>query len=156
MGTDSGSGTIGVDGASIEIIRVGSDVYFKADEAFWTSTAGAAAANLFNGKWVKIPATTQGFDSFAQLSKVKDFMTGLFGSASGKVELVGTTDYEGQSAYELSDSDGTLYIAAEGEPYPVALVGKNDQSLTFSDWNAPLDVQAPPSADVVDLGQLQG
>ena len=158
MGTDSGSGTIDVGGMTISIIRVGSDVYFSADDAFWTSTAGPAAAKLFSGKWVKIPATTQGFDSFAQLSKVKSFMSGLFGDSgsNANVEYVGTTDFQGQSAYQLSDPKGTLYIAAEGEPFPLGLTGAKDQALTFSDWNAPLDVQAPPSADVVDLGQLQG
>ena len=51
----------------------------------------------------------------------------------------------------------TLYIATEGEPYPAQVQSDTGQgALDFLEWNQPVDVQAPPPDQVVDLAKLTG
>jgi hypothetical protein len=51
----------------------------------------------------------------------------------------------------------TLYVATEGEPYPVQVQSDTGQgALDFLDWNEPVDVQAPPPDQVVDLSKFTG
>jgi hypothetical protein len=46
----------------------------------------------------------------------------------------------------------TLYVATEGEPYPVQAQSDTGQgALDFLEWDEPVDVQAPPLDQVVDL-----
>jgi len=51
---------------------------------------------------------------------------------------------------------GTLYVAASGTPYPVALVksGNSAGSIEFSNWNQSVTLTAPKGA--LDLSQFGG
>jgi hypothetical protein len=54
-------------------------------------------------------------------------------------------------------SNETLYVATEGEPYPVQAHSHTGRgALDFLDWNKPVDVQAPQPDQVVDLSKLTG
>jgi hypothetical protein len=51
----------------------------------------------------------------------------------------------------------TVYVAAEGAPYPVQVQSDTGQgALDFLDWNEPVDVQAPRPDQVVDLSKFTG
>jgi hypothetical protein len=51
----------------------------------------------------------------------------------------------------------TLYVATEGQPYPVSAQSNTGQGgLDFLNWNKPVDVQAPPPDQVVDLSKFTG
>ena len=85
----------------------------------------------------------------------------LFKSLStshGKLANHGEKTYKGQSAVAIVDTTkgGTLYVAASGTPYPVALVktGKSAGSIEFSDWNQPVTLTAPTGA--LDLSKFGG
>ena len=48
---------------------------------------------------------------------------------------------------------GKLYVAAEGTPYPVAIVGgKNRGEIRFDSWNESVSIVAPKGA--VDLQKI--
>ena len=66
-----------------------------------------------------------------------------------KIENKGETDYKGQKAVEIRDTtqNGSLYVAAEGTPYPIALAGGKQQGdVTFAEWNADEPIAAPKDA----------
>ena len=52
---------------------------------------------------------------------------------------------------ESSDSS-TLLVALDGPPYPVRIEAKvpTTDPPTFSDWNVPVTITAPPPDQVVD------
>ena len=156
----SGKGATGhltLDGANVNLIEVGGYVYISAGEAFYKALGGTAAAQLLRGKWLKVPTSTSGFGSIASLTNLDSLLGGTL-SAHGAITKGSTTTVDNQAVIGLVDSakQGTLYVATTGTPYPVAIVktGTNGGKISFSEWNQPVTLTAPPNA--VDLTQLQG
>ncbi len=149
-----GKGTISEAGLSFEIIRVGDTAYVKGSDAFLQQFAGAAASQLLHGKWLKGSATSGQFAALAPLTDVaKLFKSAL--ASHGKLENKGETKYQGQKVVAIEDTTqgGTLYLAATGTPYPVALVGGKQQgSISFDKWDETVTITAPQNA--IDLSTL--
>src|ERR1700722_19857973 len=57
VANQGGEGTMSQNGLSFQIISVDQTVYLNGSPACWQHFGGAAAAQLFNGKWLKAPAT---------------------------------------------------------------------------------------------------
>jgi hypothetical protein len=94
------------------------------------------------GKWIKTPPG----DDNGLTPDVDDFVVADDHYTKGEV-----TEYEGQPAITLVDTDGTkLYISLVGEPYPLALVSA-EGTLTFSDFGEDLTIEIPSADDVIDL-----
>jgi hypothetical protein len=151
-----GTGHLEVNGFSVEIVRVGNTAYFKGDNDFWAQFGGAAAAALFKDKWVSAPADSGDLASLTPLTDISQLFDGILGQ-HGKLEKGGETDVNGTPAIKVEDTeqDGTLYVATEGEPYPLKLEGGDQKgSIEFEDWDKSYDFDAPE--DAVDLGQLAG
>src|SRR6478609_10024791 len=58
-------GHLALEGLGFDIIEVEKAFYMKGSTAFYTKVAGAAAAQLLQGKWLKVPTTTGEFASLA-------------------------------------------------------------------------------------------
>jgi hypothetical protein len=154
VGNAEGKGHLEESGLGFDIVRVGDVVYIKGGSAFLKKFAGAGAAALLHDKWLKGPATTGQLASLASLTDKKQFFQGVLGQ-HGKVENKGETDYHGTKAVEIRDTTqgGSLFVAATGTPYPVALQGGKQQGdITFADWDAGETIAAPKGA--VDLSSL--
>lgn len=157
IGANDASGSISLGGLGFDIIRVGGTNYIRGSDAFYKHYAGAAAAFL-HGKWLKFPASSH---QFAQLNAFTN--TGAFfkqiAAKHGKLVNQGATTYRGQPVVAIHDTtkDATLYVAADGKPYPVAVVrtgGGKSGTITFGDWNKSFSVSAPKGA--VDISSLGG
>ena len=150
------TGELSQNGSSFKVILVGGTAYISGSPAFYRSLGGSAAAQLFNGKWLKAPATTGEFASISQLADMRKLidttLAGHGGLAKGSVTVV-----NGQKAIAINDTSkaGTLYVATTGEPYPVQLSkgGSESGKITFEDWNKPVSIAAP--ANAVDLAELK-
>ena len=56
-------------------------------------------------------------------------------------------------AIEDTTKGGTLYVAARGAPYPVAIVGgKGRGAIAFDRWNESASIEAPKGA--IDMSAL--
>jgi hypothetical protein len=153
-----GKGTLAEQGLSFQLVRVGDKVYVKGSDAFYKQVAGPAAAALLHDKWLQGSATTGQFASLAELTDIAKLFDAALGSP-GKLENDGETTYKGQKVVAIKDASkkGTLYVAATGTPYPVAIVGAssgNSGAVTFGNWNESVSVSAPKGA--VDLGSIGG
>jgi hypothetical protein len=151
-----GKGTMSESGLRFDIVRVGKNAYIKGSDAFLKKFAGDAGAQLLRGKWLKGSATTGDLAALAPLTDTAKLFNGALGS-HGKLENKGETEYKGQKVVAIEDTSqgGTLYVAATGEPYPVAIVGgKQKGTITFDRWNDSVSIEVPKGA--VDLGKLPG
>jgi len=149
-----GKGNLSEQGLKFDVIRIGDTVYIRGSDAFLKQFAGAGAAALLHGEWLKGSATKSQFAALAPLTDESQLFKAALGQ-HGKLANKGETTFQGQKVVEIVDTTqgGKLYVAAAGAPLPVALRGSKQQgSVNFSDWNADATVEAPKGA--VDLSQF--
>jgi hypothetical protein len=154
IGNGRAKGHLEENGLAFDVVRIGDAAYIKGGSAFLTKFAGAGAAALLHDKWLRGPATSGQLAALASLTDKQQFFKSVLGQ-HGKVENRGETDYKGQKAVEIRDTTqgGSLFVAATGTPYPVALAGGTQQGdIVFSDWNSSETIAAPKGA--VDLSSL--
>jgi hypothetical protein len=161
-GVASGSGTVIQSGGRIDLVRVGNDIYFKADEKTLSKTLAqgdAQVVKLIAGRYVKATVTTSGFDSFAGLLDLVEFVKGVL-SPDGKVKRVDGKPVSGVATVGLKDTaatgGGILYVADAGEPFPLRIEpGSGTGGVTMSDWNTDITITAPPADQVIDVSKLK-
>jgi hypothetical protein len=151
-----GRGRITQSGISFELITLGGTVYINGSPAFYRRIGGAAAAQLFQGKWLKAPASSGNFAPITSLTDLRKLIDTTL--ASHGTLLKGTAKtVDGQEAIPLTDTSkgGILYVAASGRPYPIELVksGAGGGHIVFDRWNQAVTI-APP-ANAINLSQLQ-
>ena len=154
MGRAKAKGHLEENGARFDLVRTGNTIYVKGSDAFLRRFAGASGAALFRGRWIKASTTDAQFAALAPLTDISSFFKGVLGQ-HGKIENRGETTRNGDKVVEIHDATegGTLYIAAEGDPFPLDVAGGGAQGdITFSDWNGDEPITAPRNA--VDLASL--
>jgi hypothetical protein len=159
-----GQGSIGINGAVADVIRLGSRIYFSADKAFWTENGGAAAATLFDGRWVFTQATSNDGKSLAEFMDLTSLLHQVFGGdlATAEFTLGKNTTVNGVAVATINGkvatgaSGGTLYVARTGKPYVIELKGNGgtsgNSSLLFSAYNQSVNPVAPKNS--INLDQL--
>jgi hypothetical protein len=127
-------GEMGLKGGTVRLVRVGPKVYMNGNDAFWA-----------------VPTSSSQITPFVRLTDIDQLFGGTI-SSHDKIEKAGTTTYKGRKVIALKEqasSGGTLYIAASGAPYPVAIVSPNagsEGSVGFDQWNKTVAISAPKGA----------
>jgi hypothetical protein len=157
---DAGTvGTMTVNGQSMQLVFQGQELFFKASPDTWTElTADSRAGKLIGDKWVKIPPQAPGFESVATLATFNRFIEKAL-TPDGALTKTAIKTVRGLNVVGVVEkaNNETLYVATEGEPYPVQVQSDTGQgALDFLEWNKPVDVQAPPLDQVVDLSKFTG
>jgi hypothetical protein len=154
-----GHGRIAVEGLSIDLIRVDRIVYINGSAAFYRHVAGATAARLLQGKWLKAPASSGNFASFTSLTDLGKLIDTTL-AAHGTLARGATSTVNGQKAVAVNDvsEGGTLYVAATGSPYPIEIVkpGRGGGRIVFDRWNKPVVVSAPLNAININALRAHG
>ncbi|AZK98599.1 hypothetical protein B7R87_22620 [Streptomyces tsukubensis] len=160
-----GSGSVTTDDHAFELLRIGDDLYLKADAAFWSdrgtggsepSEADAAAAGKLGGKYVRVPrgdAAYQQFRGFTEKDGMLDGFLGMEGELGkgdrtkiGNVRTVKVTADEGKG--------GVLDVSLDGQPYPVRFARAGGAGvLTLAEWDVDFPLAPPARAAVVDYGK---
>jgi hypothetical protein len=151
-----GRGQISQGSLSFELIVLGDTIYIKGSPAFYSHFGGTAAAQLFQGKWLKSPVSGGELGSLAALTDFSKLLDQALAS-QGALAKGATTTIAGQPVIELHDTshNGSLFVATSGKPYPIEIVkhGSEAGHITFTGWNQPVSLSAPSGA--IDLSQLQ-
>lgn len=151
-----GKGHLEESGTSFDLVRIGKTVYIKGSDAFLRRFAGSAGVTLFHGRWLKGATSDAQLRSLVPLTDIEQFFEGVLGQ-HGKIVNKGETTRNGARVVEIRDATegGSLYVAAEGAPYPLALHGGGNQGdISFSAWNGTSTIAAPK--DSLDLNSLSG
>jgi|SRR5262245_15052240 len=155
---DAGTvGTMTVNGQSIQLVFHGQDLFFKASRDTWTELTGdSRAGEVIGDRWVKIPPQAAGFEKITTLATFNRFIEEAPspGGALAKTEIKTSVDVVG--VVEKANHE-TLYVATEGGPCPMQAHNDTGRgALDFLDWNAPVEVNAPPPDHVIDLSKFTG
>lgn len=150
-----GKGTMSEGGLGFQIEVIGPVVYIDGSPGFWRRFGGAAAAQLFQGKWLKAPATGQ-FASLAQLSNLHSLLSTVL-TTHGALTKTGTSTINGQSAVGIRDTTqgGTLYVATTGKPYPLEILKNGGQGgrIVLDSFDKP--VSLTPPAGAIDISKFK-
>ena len=161
---DEGQGTLTINGAAVQIVRVGSTVYFSADAAFWTQNAGAAAAS-YAGQWVSTPVNGADGKSFSEFLATTALFAQIFSGnevsqstfTEGKnTSVAGVPVFSITATNKKDGASGIVDVARTGTPYIIELTktSKTGSSrLVFSAYNKPVHAKAPRHS--VTIKQLQ-
>lgn len=166
---EGGTGSVTSKGQTFQLLRVGEQLFLKADSRFWAHKSdqggqgdgkpGAgddAAAAKLDGKYVKVP---QGDPAYEQLSGFTDKGVLLGGLLTlhgelakgdrGKTGAVRTIKITGDEG-----AGGTLSVSLDGKPYPLRLErGGHAGTLKLTDWNRDFPLQEPAKTEMVDYGK---
>jgi hypothetical protein len=147
-----------ISGKPVQLIVIGKDAYLNTQSAVWAQfpgVNGAAVGQYLNGRWLKFPVTNPKLAALIACAGPKALLAQLKSNAGSAVKK-GETTYNGQSAVQVDGgaNSGTIYVATNGNAYPVAIVikGKDGGTIKFSGWNQPFANPAP--TDYVDISQL--
>jgi hypothetical protein len=139
------TGTLNAGTGEVKLLAIGDDVYFSGDAKALAQFGASGAA----GAWFKTTKTSTVGQALTQLTDVNQLAAQVF-KPSGTVEVVEGKDVDGKPTVGLLDKGsegGTLYVAAEGEAYPLLIeppAAKKDQGdARFTEYGAPVDLTPP-------------
>ncbi len=160
-GDCTGSVTLG--DATAEIRSLDGTTWFRPDEAFWKAQGGAQAdqlIKLIGDKWVLQPEGEGGLGEVCDLDSLFEDAVDEKDDDS-TYEKGDVTDVEGEQAIAIDATDAddetsTAYVLVEGEHYLTKLERKGTDSgtVTLSDFNKDVEVEAPADDEVIDLNNL--
>ena len=142
------SGQISLNNVPVTILVTQGQTYIKLTaEALKAEGLPSAACSLMCGKYMKMPAK----EAKSMLSGIG--WSDLVGQSSTlpNWSYVRTVTVNGQPAWEMRVAgQGTAYVAAQGQPYPLRLT-QGSNHVDFTQWNSVTIPAPPPASQVVDL-----
>ncbi|MEH0111093.1 hypothetical protein V6N00_15375 [Tersicoccus sp. MR15.9] len=141
---------------------IGAKGYLKGDATYWKAVgAPTATASKLVGKWVALPASRM--SSLGEVG-IKNIADDTFKNDPTSAQLakgtVAAADLDGTKAWKITGFDGTssssLWVAAEGEPYPLRVAGtkastgtRSTEDVRFDQWNSAPKAVAPAASEIV-------
>jgi hypothetical protein len=159
---DGGTGSVTSQGAAFQLLRVGQQLYLKADADFWSHPGGSGSgdnrdsAGKLNGKYVKVPQQDPAYKKFSGFTDKSVLLDGLL-TLHGTLATDGHHDQSGTPTIRITGdkgSGGTLDVSLQGTPYPLRLARAGDAgTLSFSDWGKDFPLTEPDKGATVDYGK---
>ncbi|MGN6378899.1 MAG: hypothetical protein ACTHNU_08120 [Gaiellales bacterium] len=150
------TGTVTDGGKTFQLLRIGPTAYIRGDAATIKQIAGAQAAQVIGGRWLKVPISDPNYSSLKQLTNLRDLLGKALTPSGKTITKLEPRMVRGVQAIGLQDEGhGTLYVAAKGTPYPIEIDAGQAGSgkIVFSDWNQPVALHAPSNA--ISIKQIQ-
>ncbi|MGG8408019.1 hypothetical protein ACM614_16075 [Streptomyces sp. 12297] len=177
--SDGAAGEVRTTGSTFELLRVGDELYLKADAAFWgrkpaanasasprpgesdgpdgsgESEDGASAADKLGDKFVKVPAGDSSYKQLRGFTEMDVLLDGLLG-LNGKLEKGAYRKVGVVRTIEVTADEGRggrLDVSLAGTPYPLRLERAGGAGVVeLKDWGKPFALEAPPEDQTVDYG----
>ena len=161
---DGASGAVTAEGATFQLLRVGEELFLKADAGFWIGAGGkgdgsgadTAAGDKLGGKYVKVPQGDPSYKKFSGFTDMDVLLDGLL-TLHGTLATDGRHEQAGLRTVRITGDDGsggTLDVSLEGRPYPLRLVRAGGAgTLTFTAWGKDFTLAEPEKDETVDYGK---
>ncbi len=151
---DDVAGTVGIFGVDAELIKIGADVYVKADPELFAQFLPEDQQSLlpmFEGKWVKINETL-----VVGVIPVPLELEAVL-EPTAPLEKGEVTTVNGTQAITVTDADGAeFHVSIEpGEPYLLDITVEGG-AITFSDFDESPEIEAPAEDEVLDIMEMLG
>jgi hypothetical protein len=154
-----GGGSVALNGATLSLVVAPPYFYLRADETFLTRYAHApqATAQLLADKWLRTSTTSKQATQFVTFNDVSFWTTQLDDAVNKHLTKGSQRVFQGTPVVAVHQSGaGTLFVAATGTPFPVAVVpdeGGPNAGFVFGSFNTASPPAAPTGA--IDLAKLR-
>ncbi|MEE4494371.1 hypothetical protein [Streptomyces sp. BE230] len=166
-----GAGSVTSKNSTFELLRIGDELYLKADAGFWNhddakkadegdeggaSDAGGAAADKLDDKYVKVPQDDPTYKQLRGFTDKKVLLDGLL-TLHGEVGKGDRDKVGGVRTIRIlggKGEGGALDVSLEGTPYPLSFArGGGGGVITLADWGKDFALAAPAADETVDYGK---
>ena len=164
---------------TLELLRVGQDVYLKGDAQFYKSIVGSlttpapagstpsasaspsAAAQggitiqAMQGQYLHIGPSDPSYQVFASITDPASLVDQIL-SGTGSLSKDGQQDIRGSKTLILSGSTPStkVYVGIDGPPYLLRVIPAGGGTLDFLDYDRPITLQAPPANEVMEISAI--
>jgi hypothetical protein len=137
---------------TFHILTINGTTYFSANQLYWKSS-GASGSNLtlLTSHVIKVGPNSQTLAALNTLCHPSQLAKSFTGNVTGMVER-GWTTINGQKVVHITDSGDAsgIYVSDSSTPEVIRLNSGSTLNLLFSNYNAPLNLAAPPASQVLD------
>ncbi|WP_313896344.1 hypothetical protein [Streptomyces sp. YIM 98790] len=163
LGPQGGIGEVSTEGMTFELLRVGEDLFIKADESFWEyqqedgeeSDPDIDPAGKLEGKYVKVAPEDPAYQRLSGFTDKNAMLDGLL-VMEGERETGERGEIGGVKTIQVvagGGQGGVLEVSLIGEPYPLRLARGGDAGeVRMADWNQEFTLRAPKEEQIVDYG----
>lgn len=157
--SEGASGSVTSDGVAFGLLRIGEQLYLKADASFWNHADGdddKTSVSKLDGKYVKVPQRDPAYKKFSGFTDMDVLLDGLL-SLHGPLATDGHHEQSGTRTIRITGdkgSGGTLDVSLEGKPYPLRLERAGGAgTIAFSSWGEDFALNEPKKNETVDYGK---
>ncbi|MFD6418610.1 hypothetical protein [Streptomyces sp. NPDC060194] len=161
LSDEGGRGRVTTPGATYELLRVGEDLFLKADAEFWASDdkpseTDEAAAGKLEDKYVRVPEGDPAYKRLRFFTERETLLDGLL-TLHGTKAKGERTKVDGVRTIEVSGdkgAGGSFDVALEGTPFPLRVERGGDAgTIGLADWGEPLRLEPPAEDETLDYGK---
>lgn len=160
---DGGSGTVITADSTIELLRIGDELFVRGDERLYQGRDGRggadveASAKILRDKFVKVPPGDPSFARLAGFTRMQDMITDLI-RLNGKLKKDGREKVHDVDTLKIvadRGRGGEIRVALDGPPFPMKYIpAPNSGSLELFEYDQDFVLTMPDKGDVVDYGTL--
>ncbi|MFJ4963651.1 hypothetical protein EES43_19630 [Streptomyces sp. ADI96-02] len=164
LNAKGGVGSVSSKKRSFALLRIGDELYLKADAEFWsheeggeagTGPADEEAADKLGGKYVKVPEGDPSYGQLRGFTDKKVLLDGLL-ALHGTVNKGSRATVAGHRTIQIlggKGEGGALDVSLEDKPYPMRVArGGGGGTVSLADWGRAFDLEPPAEDDTVDYG----
>ena len=143
-------------GATLDLVTAGTNIYLKGSAASFTKLAGSSAAGqLLGDRWLQTTTSNADFGSFGQLFDLKQLVQQI--KPQGAIRKGAITTVGGQGAIALIDTSdgGQLLVATTGPAYILEITNNSSAkgTIAFGQYGQASAPAVPTNA--INLDQLE-
>ncbi|GAA3375199.1 hypothetical protein GCM10020367_42060 [Streptomyces sannanensis] len=156
---DGGSGSVTSKDSTFELLRIGDELYMKADAGFWiheNDEDSESAAGKLDDKYVKVPSGDPVYQQLRGFTDKDVLLDGILG-LHGKLSKGDRAKVAGFRTIRITGGEkaqgGALDVSLDGVPYPLRFRRAGGAGeLQLTDWDTDFPLTAPSKAATVDYG----
>ncbi|MEU0131403.1 MULTISPECIES: hypothetical protein [unclassified Streptomyces] len=159
LSAEGGTGSVTSKQYTFALLRIGDDLFLKADPGFWADEQGddgsSQAADKLGGKFVKVPEDDPTYQQLRGFTEKKTLLDGML-ALHGKVDKGDRDTVGGVRTVQIvggKGEGGALDVSLQGTPYPLRVArGGGGGTVTLADWGETFALEPPADDDTVDYG----